>query len=145
MSHCTLSSVTRHIAANLSLRPCSHLAACPLYPTQSGPWIRSLPLHAYSVEGGRLCAVHHSQARLASEYIFVSPHLNCTSGTLPAVHKIVHWFHVYIRFDKLHHIFYHPAISLQSPNSLTDPHDKPIFAKYVLICALFPVNVPDGI
>jgi hypothetical protein len=76
------------IAANLGLLPHGHLSACPQYHTQSGPWIRSLPLRAYSVEGGRSRAVHHKRAartRLASEYIFVSPHLNCTSGTLSLI------------------------------------------------------------
>ena len=126
------------IAANLGLRPHGHLSACPQYPTQSGPWIRSLPLRAYSVEGGRLRADHHNRGartRLASEYISVSPHLNCTSGTSPIVYKIVHRFHAYTGFDKLRYIFWttqlspfnHPVLSLIS-----------VTKTFLLTCVTFP-------
>ena len=113
----SLSNIPRllvRIAAILGLRPHGHLSACLQHPTQSGPWIRSLPLRAYSVEGGRLHAVPRNQAariRLASEFISVLPHFDYTSGTWPVVHKLDHRFDAHTGFDELRYMFWTTQLS----------------------------------
>ena len=122
----SLNSVPRRplvrIVGNLGLPPHGHPSACPQYPIRSGPWTRSLPLHVYSVEGGRLRAAHRNRAartRLASEYLSVSPRLNCSPGTSPVVDKLVHRFRACTGLDILRFIFWTAQLS---------PSNHPIFS-----------------
>jgi len=137
------------IVANLGLRPHGHLSACPQHPTQSGPWIRSLPLRAYSVEDGRLRVAHRNQAartRLASKYYFrITPF-----ESYAALHPLC--THLSTCFtpipDSTNFVIFFPPPQLSPLNhqilsliSLT----QSFLPSMCLHVSLFPVNVPDGI
>ena len=145
----SLSNIRRHrslvhSAAIHGLRPLVHLSACPRHPTQSGAWIKNLPLRACSVVGGRLRVVHRNQAartRPASKYFTLfGLYVRYFAGRAQTCSPVS--FTCRIRWS----VFYFSGALLLSPSNhpFADFRVTINFAEYVLTCAIFfPVNVPD--